>query len=452
MQTKGSEKGQVLVLLVLGVVALLGFTALALDGGMLYSDRRHAQSAADAASLAGGGAAAVSLENSGVSYVNWNCNGSAVLAAMTAGEDAAISRAGQNGYTIDKVITDTHGVDALCGDIDLVGKDDKYIDIKTYITKQTNTSLAHFVYNGTLQSSVEAITRIRPRMPLAYGNAIVAIAEDCPNSNVGGVLFDGGVDTTVTGGGIFSNACMSVGGGGNITVEGGYEIACSYPDCFTQSGGSANISPAPNENGSPMPPESYELDPPTADCNSLPNRGNYNGDGTIEPGRYSSISINNGVHVMEAGLFCFMGSVNNNSKVFSVNGGDLTGNDVTIYVKDGSVSFGGNGTIILNAPPARNCTTACSSGKAMPGVLLYVDTEGSPMGEVSLTGSSENEYLGLVYAPHSRVDVTGTAGETSEVNCQIIAHTVKISGNAEVVVNFDGEENPQIPSKLELYK
>ncbi len=452
MEKRSSERGQVLILLVLGVVALLGFTALALDGGMLYSDRRHAQSAADAASLGGGGAAAVYLENSGTSYLNWDCGGSTIAAAIAAGEDAAISRADHNGYTLDKVITDTHGVEVVCGNINMVGRDDKYLDIKTFITKQTNTSLAHFVYNGTLQSSVEAVTRIRPRMPLAYGNAIVAIAEDCPNSNVGGVLFDGGVDTTVTGGGIFSNACMSVGGGGNISVGGGYDIACSYPGCYTQSGGSASVSPAPNENGTVMPPETYELDPPEADCNSLPNRGNYNDDGTIEPGRYSSISINNGDHVMQEGLYCFMGSVNNNSKVFSVNGGNLTGNDVTIYIKDGSVAFGGNGTILLNAPPARNCGTACSVGKAMPAVLLYVDTEGSPMGEVSLTGSSENEYLGLVYAPHSRVDVTGTSGETSEVHCQIIAHTVKISGNAEVVVNFDGEENPQIPSKLELYK
>jgi uncharacterized membrane protein len=58
-----SESGQVLVLLVLGVVVLFGFAALAVDGGMVYSDRRHAQMGSDASSLAGGGAAALYMEN-----------------------------------------------------------------------------------------------------------------------------------------------------------------------------------------------------------------------------------------------------------------------------------------------------------------------------------------------------------------------------------------------------
>jgi uncharacterized membrane protein len=48
-----SESGQAIVLLAISIVVLLGFTALAVDGGMIFSDRRHAQNAADAAALAG---------------------------------------------------------------------------------------------------------------------------------------------------------------------------------------------------------------------------------------------------------------------------------------------------------------------------------------------------------------------------------------------------------------
>jgi Flp pilus assembly protein TadG len=48
------EKGQSMVLIVLGIFVLFGFTALAIDGGMVYSDRRNAQNAADAAALAAG--------------------------------------------------------------------------------------------------------------------------------------------------------------------------------------------------------------------------------------------------------------------------------------------------------------------------------------------------------------------------------------------------------------
>ena len=48
-----SESGQILILLAVGIVALLGFTALAIDGGAVFFDRRSAQNAADAAALAG---------------------------------------------------------------------------------------------------------------------------------------------------------------------------------------------------------------------------------------------------------------------------------------------------------------------------------------------------------------------------------------------------------------
>ena len=54
-----SEKGQSVVLLAAAFIAMLGFAALAIDGGMVYADRRFAQNAADTAALAGGGAAAL---------------------------------------------------------------------------------------------------------------------------------------------------------------------------------------------------------------------------------------------------------------------------------------------------------------------------------------------------------------------------------------------------------
>ena len=53
MKTKNSEKGQALILIVFGIVALVAMTGLAIDGGNAYSDRRGAQNAADTAALAG---------------------------------------------------------------------------------------------------------------------------------------------------------------------------------------------------------------------------------------------------------------------------------------------------------------------------------------------------------------------------------------------------------------
>jgi len=47
------ESGQIVYLAAISLVMLLGFSALAVDIGMLYSTRRRMQTAADAAAIAG---------------------------------------------------------------------------------------------------------------------------------------------------------------------------------------------------------------------------------------------------------------------------------------------------------------------------------------------------------------------------------------------------------------
>ncbi|MFO3797605.1 MAG: pilus assembly protein TadG-related protein, partial [Anaerolineales bacterium] len=77
---KQFEKSQALLLIALAMLALLGLTAIAIDGGNVYRDRRHAQNAADTAALAA--ALAIVKNNAG-----W--------------EQAALDRANSNGYTND---------------------------------------------------------------------------------------------------------------------------------------------------------------------------------------------------------------------------------------------------------------------------------------------------------------------------------------------------------------
>src|SRR6266568_4889820 len=49
------ERGQTLLIFVLALTVLLGFTALAIDMGLFFENRRHLQNTADAAALAGVG-------------------------------------------------------------------------------------------------------------------------------------------------------------------------------------------------------------------------------------------------------------------------------------------------------------------------------------------------------------------------------------------------------------
>ena len=165
-----SEKGQTSVLLALAFIGLLGFTALAVDGGMLYANRRHMQNAADAASLAGGSAAALYLENHYVIYSDWNCSDLRVIRAMSnstnGAEIVAANSASINDYSIDFDISDMNGVDAIC----IQGQSngswiERYIDVKTFITSDTPSAFAHLVYSGPLRNTVEAIARVYPRIP-----------------------------------------------------------------------------------------------------------------------------------------------------------------------------------------------------------------------------------------------------------------------------------------------
>jgi hypothetical protein len=439
---KSSEKGQVLVLLVLAIVALLGFTALAIDGGLVYSDRRHAQNAADASSLAGGAAAAMVLENQYITYLEWKCNDPGVLAAQASAKVSAIDRATSNDFAIDDDVSDDHGVITQCGSQNNGGWVDNYIDVITKITKDTPMAFAQFVYNGPLRNKVGAVTRVRPQTPVALGHAVVALREDCPNTDTGGVHFDGTSEIIVNGGGIFSNACLDAGGTVDVEVNKG-DIDCVGDDCYTNNGG-ASVSPAPDNDSVAMPRFTYAVPAPTCPSTSAIN---HSGSGEISPGNYTQIRLNsnNDDLVMKSGLYCI-------TEDFVANGGSVTGNNVTIYILNGDFDVAGGVQVMLSAPPGNetDCADAGFCPPALPGVLIYL-AEGNE-GEVSLLGTSDSFYEGLVYAPDGTIEAGGESSELSVINAQLVADTVKLHGNTTVNITFDNGKFYQLPAMLELFK
>src|SRR2546423_15602482 len=52
-EKKRGERGQMLLVAAISMAVLLGFTALAIDMGLFFENRRHLQNTADAAALAG---------------------------------------------------------------------------------------------------------------------------------------------------------------------------------------------------------------------------------------------------------------------------------------------------------------------------------------------------------------------------------------------------------------
>jgi hypothetical protein len=428
-----SERGQVLILLVVGIVALLGFTALAIDGGLVYSDRRFSQNASDSSSLAGGGKAALTMEDSGLVAWQWTSCDQANQ-AMSDAVTAAIDQAQDNDFVIDANTSDHNGAKAECAFVDYGSFVDKYIDVTTLISFTTDTSFVHFVYNGPVRNQVEAVTRVRPRNFMGYGNAIVAHREDCPNSNTGGVHFDGNSDVDVNGGGVFSNACMRGCGNPDVDVENGkiYFIS-DYQNC-----GGADLDPPPEQGPAPLPDYSFVVDPPN--CSNLPDYGEVTSPSDLSPGKYSKIRLNNGTMNLAPGLYCLYGNV-------TINGGSFIGSGVTIYLESGNFDTSGNATVQLSAP-----SDDPDPYPALPGMLIFM-ADGNA-GSVTLLGNTDSSYTGTVYAadPDSMVEIGGTGSVLETYQTQLIGGTVFIHGNAEIDITFDGEENYEVPAVIELYK
>jgi uncharacterized membrane protein len=76
------ERGQALVLIALAAVGLFAFAGLAIDGSIVFSDRRHAQNAADTAAL-----------DAALAYIRLGSSGTWVTEGL--------DRAASNGYDND---------------------------------------------------------------------------------------------------------------------------------------------------------------------------------------------------------------------------------------------------------------------------------------------------------------------------------------------------------------
>jgi len=68
------ERGQTLLVFVLAMTVLLGFTAMAIDVGLFYEDRRHFQNSADAMALAGVAELPLNPANATLKAQEWGAN------------------------------------------------------------------------------------------------------------------------------------------------------------------------------------------------------------------------------------------------------------------------------------------------------------------------------------------------------------------------------------------
>src|ERR1041384_2398959 len=97
-----TARGQALIVIALAAVGLFAIVGLAIDGSIKFSDRRHAQNAADTAALAGA-LAKSTAERGSLSDSPIACPNASPSPTCQAILDAAKERATENGYDGDLV-------------------------------------------------------------------------------------------------------------------------------------------------------------------------------------------------------------------------------------------------------------------------------------------------------------------------------------------------------------
>ncbi len=459
-----SERGQILVLLVLALMGLLGFTALAIDGGMIYADRRYMQSAADASSLAGASMAAQYIEDHGYKTLDFNCSLSVVPGMLADAEATAQLKAQGNGF-IDIPIDDTvgtvggpdYGINATCN----FGTNK--VEVLVMISKETDTSFVQLFTSAPTRNTVRSISEAEPGFTAGSGAAIISTSFDCA-TNKGGVKFDGTPKTIINAGGIYSNSCTVFKGSTYVDVKDGdinyYEDsywlktgACPDPDkCM--------VSPEPTPVSEYHPITFATIEPPVCeDSTSDPTVKNISvstgDDTTIDPGYYGSIRMTGkGKLTLNPGLYCV-------SEEITVGDGEMSGEGITIYYtntepKSGDGIFITGGLIKLVAQNETPAPPVTSGGPgSVEDMLIYLGKDSDA--RIELKGNGGSYFAGTVYAPSSNIFIGGTpdlvdADKEVVFKTSIIGYDVTVGGTASLSITYEKDMDYSVPASMQLIK
>jgi len=435
------ERGQALVLIALAAIGLFAVTGLAIDGGAKFSDRRHAQNAADTAALAG----ALDWGSQSTNPV-YDADGN--LTSPLDWKLKALNIADQNGYhvstDVEVYLCSEH--DASCGP----GYAGSTQYVQVILTSYVKTYFARVIGINQTQNKVQAIALAKRGGPLYEGNSIVALN---PHSSCPGSLLVGGTGSiTLDGGGILVNSessdCAFEQQGCSMSLEfiNGGGITSSGIDNVDFDGCYSGSATTPSYDAPLIQfPGDLEIPDEPAECTSP--AGWFSSDATttyLHPGRYNEFPPKSGGGItvrdnmfMYPGIYCVNNVVKLNDQHLTLNG-----SEVMIYIRPGYDFSVENGEFHLTAP---------TSGE-YAGYLMIVapDFSGSPQ-TCKIDGNANDSYTGTIYAPYCNLTINGTANSTA-YNGQIVGYEVKINGSSNISFTYDEDKNATVKRKVGLMR
>lgn len=391
METRRSERGQVLVLIILAFVGIMGFAALAVDAGQLYSERRRAQSAADSAAMAAAYAALNKADPYATGYQMADTNGF-----------------NNDGATNTVTINNPPASGPYAGDAEY---------FQVIIQRNVDPIFAQFIFGGQQGVTTEAVARSKPIQSVSASNAIHSLSPDEDS-----MTWDGDIKIKVNGGNIFSNGGITkTGSAGNVSVTNGNVYASgSY-----NGTGHAAVSPAPIY-GVAQQDITGLIEPYCPKKNETWNGVNY----------YYHNGLN-GSAVLQPGFHCFYNNI-------VLNGSDvLSGNGVVLVMMQGGLKMTGNSKLNLKRPN----DIVDKNGNHYGGLLIYAPP--SNHSEFDLGGTAQSLFTGTILAPGGTCDIGGTPDSTN-LHAAVICWKVVIHGTSSLNVIYREEENIRVSPQVEL--
>jgi Flp pilus assembly protein TadG len=424
------RRGKVVVLVALSLIPILGVTAIAVDGGLLLSDRRETQRAADSAALA----AAVDL------FTKWNTNHGTDPAGTA--KQSALTTATANGYNNDGVnSTVTVHIPPQTGTF---AGQTGFAEVR--ITYNQKRFFSRIWGSGTLPVTARAVARgtFNPATP---GILIL----DPTDNNTLDVTATGNV--TVTNGGSIDVDSRSPNGGATCT-----NIGNITADTINLSDGTYNHSntgtligtinynqpPTPDplaslkEPDQPLPPilpasVLAQLGSSYSTNNGVNDSGNTGRTINLYPGYYAGIKVTGNDQIVlnpnqdgSPGIY-YIGS----QGLSITNAGGITGSNVLIYSNGtGNISLTGSGSMSLSPP---------TSG-TYKGITLFQERTSNK--QISITAQGNMNMTGTFYAAAAKVSITGQGSYDNPIGSQWIAWQLYVTGSGSFTVNYNGQATP----------
>jgi len=405
MGRKLPEKGQALIIVALAAIGLFAFAALAIDGSRAFSDKRHAQNAADTAALAGGLA---------------HARGKNMDDVRKAAKDRALSNDYDDGTSNDVTVTMTDTPPGACPG---TGK-----DITVTIVSYVPTTFARVVGRAQVTNAVTSTARscdvkINGGAPLYSGASVYATKTgSCGNGLTDKALFMQGSSHLQTWGGSLGSASTD---GNCLYFKGGetqFKLSETSPkvcaDILTASSSGGTFDSVKQEDGCGNLQRNLSFEPPPADLGITCAGPAIQSGSSLSPGNWSGTFPPAGVTTLQPGTYCVNGD-------FRLNGGDkLTGNGVTIVMNSGELHWNGSSEAKLSAPSAGNYR----------GLLIYFPPGNSS--DVDVNGSSNAKITGTILAQNSDCFFAGS-GQLQKQVLQFICYTWGMDGSGQAEIMYD---------------